>query len=164
MNTHLTTPPPLSPLSMWTYNYTADDIACLDGKCNQLQKNVATLTNQITQTLESVNKICDHQDAYNERLLSIADTYKQCIVHVSATYFGIHNYKPESVCHLIGRNGNRIKELQRFYGIKINVPPIANQPNHPIKVSVVLGLDVSVSSFTIALNHICQILNEIADK
>ena len=129
-----------------------EDMSCIDGKYNQLQKDVYHLENSINQMNEKFDLQCK---LYTEMLTHMTRLNRSCILQPHSNFMAIYNYSIKSVGILIGKRRHNIKTIENIFNVYVEIPEKSNQPYIPIKVFPKMGY----SNYCAALIHIVDILN-----
>ena len=165
----MTTTPPL-PLSANVVNATSNlpdelysSLKTLDCKCNQLQRDLFTLEQEMNSKYNKLNWemaiIKEEQREYQQRQNNNNnDTQSQGVVfYFYDKYVGIYHYPLDNVGYLIGEKGHRIKKIENKYGVSITIPSKRYQTTSPIIVEP--KYFTYASQFISAVYHILSILN-----
>ena len=154
-------PPPSSPDTFssffstpWNYanKYVEKaDMVTVDGKLNQLQREVLDLNNEVGRLREEVK----YQRREHEKLRNILH---QCFLNIDAHSFLITNYVKEALPRLIGTNHQNIIKIEKKYKIQIVIPPRYMQPTEPIRIYL-RNRNGDFLSLIDGINYILQVLN-----
>ena len=139
-----------------------EDIAIVDGKCNQLQNELfhceerlkkcevnATTTTTTPPTTRNSRYFKTKKEKEEEEAAAAAEilkqmkmnkiaTEKQCLVTIKDNCFEIYNYSMYNIGRLIGKKGDNIRGIENTYKIKVDIPKCGHSGNFlrlPIRIS-----------------------------
>lgn len=153
----MTTPSPI-PLDFKYNNYwSIEDLANVDGKCNQLQEEMESLRNELRNSNNYNCRLRHHHHHYHFGGKVPSPSSPQIVTTFGAGFIGINNYPPQRLKFLIGKHHKHIEKLEKMFQINIKIPAISQQPHAPIIITP-RRFDTPVLIFLPGISRVLYIL------
>ena len=108
---------------------------CIDGKCNQLQKDLHSLESTVITLRNDLNVVTNmHRELLEGINKACQPSRETCYVDPKDGIMQIYGYKVNALKFLIGINGRTKKQIENTYKIHIKIPERDLQPQKPVEI------------------------------
>ena len=134
------------------------DLNIVDGKCNQLQRDLKNLQDEFYKTFLDNHRLHPPPPAPPPSPASTTTTTAALSwnpdgvrISVGYTHIEINNYRPDLLGYVIGKRHRHIHQLYHQNKVRIVIPKLQDQPHRPIIIIPVDHDDIHLSSFLFAV-------------